>query len=180
MPRHPGQHRGGAPPPRRRGTRAARRRRSTDAGARMTPGELLAFMRTHRVAVQASVSAAASAQAAVVGIAITDRFEVVFDTLASSRKATNLRANPAIALVMGGLMPGDERTVQYEGVADEPDGDERDRLTAAYYAVYPDGRDRLGWPGLTYVRVRPRWIRYSDFGQPTPLIVEFAADQLMR
>jgi general stress protein 26 len=145
----------------------------------MSPRELLAFMRTHRVAVQASVTPAAVSQAAVVGIAITDRFEVVFDTLGSSRKAHNLRANPAIALVMGGLMPGDERTVQYEGVADEPDGAERERLTEAYYGVYPDGRDRLSWPGLTYFRVRPRWIRYSDFGQPTPLIIEFAAGQLV-
>jgi general stress protein 26 len=144
----------------------------------MTPRELLAFMRTHRVAVQASVTGASAAQAAVVGIAITDRFEVVFDTLGSSRKAQNLRTNPSIALVMGGLMPGDERTVQYEGAADEPHGEERDRLTDAYYAVYPDGRDRLSWPGLTYVRVRPQWIRYSDFGQPTPLIVEFTAAQL--
>ena len=144
----------------------------------MTPGELLAFMRMHRVAVQASVTGTAAAQAAVVGIAIADQFEVVFDTLGSSRKARNLRANPAIALVMGGLLPGDERTVQYEGVADEPEGAERDRLTGAYYAVYPDGRDRLSWPGLTYVRVRPQWIRYSDFGQPTPLIVEFTAGQL--
>ena len=145
----------------------------------MTPRELLAFMRTHRVAVQASVTPAAAPQAAVVGIAITDRFEVVFDTLGSSRKAHNLRANPSIALVMGGLMPGDERTVQYEGVADEPDGAERERLTETYYGVYPDGRDRLSWPGLTYFRVRPQWIRYSDFGQPTPLIVEFAAGQLV-
>ena len=145
----------------------------------MTPRELLAFMRTHRVAVQAAVTPAAAPQAAVVGIAITDRFEVVFDTLGSSRKAHNLRANPSIALVMGGLMPGDERTVQYEGVADEPDGAERERLTEAYYGVYPDGRDRLSWPGLTYFRVRPRWIRYSDFGQPTPLIIEFAAGQLV-
>jgi hypothetical protein len=38
-----------------------------------------------------------------VGIAVTDRFEVVFDTLGSSRKARNLRANPSIALVLGGL-----------------------------------------------------------------------------
>ena len=135
-------------------------------------------MRTHRVAVQASVSETAAPQAAVVGIAITDRFEIVFDTLGSSRKAHNLRTNPSIALVMGGLMPGDERTVQYEGTADEPQGEERDRLTAVYYAVYPDGRDRLSWPGLTYVRVRPRWIRYSDFGQATPQIVEFTAGQL--
>ena len=144
----------------------------------MTPRELLAFMRTHRVAVQGSVTTAAAPQAAVVGIAITDRFEVVFDTLGSSRKAHNLRANPSIALVMGGLMPGDERTVQYEGVADEPNGAERERLTAAYYGVYPDGRDRLSWPGLTYFRVRPRWIRYSDFGQAPPLIAEFTTGQL--
>ena len=60
----------------------------------------------------------------------------------------------------------------------EDPGTERERLTNAYYAVYPDGRDRLSWPGLTYVRVRPQWIRYSDFGQPTPLIVEFTAGQL--
>jgi hypothetical protein len=133
-------------------------------------------MRTHRVAVQAS-HGPTSPQAAVVGIAITDRFEVVFDTLGSSRKAGNLRTNPSIALVMGGLMPGDERTVQYEGVADEPDGAERGRLTEAYYGVYPDGRERLSWPGLTYFRVRPQWIRYSDYRQTTPLIVEFTAAQ---
>ena len=145
----------------------------------MTSRELLAFMRTHRVAVQASVTPAAAPQAAVVGIAITDHFEVVFDTLGSSRKAHNLRANPSIALVMGGLMPGDERTIQYEGVADEPGGVERERLTEAYYGVYPDGRDRLSWPGLTYFRVRPRWIRYSDFGQAPPLIAEFTAGQLI-
>ena len=144
----------------------------------MTPRELLAFMRTHRVAVQASVTASNAPQAAVVGIAVTDRFEIVFDTLGSSRKAANLRANSSIALVLGGLLPGEERTVQCEGLADEPEGEERDRLTAAYYAVYPDGPDRLSWPGLTYVRVRPQWIRYSDFGQATPLIVEFTAAQL--
>jgi hypothetical protein len=144
----------------------------------MSPAALLAFMQSHRVAVQASVSADATAQAAVVGIAVTDRFEIVFDTLASSRKARNLRENPAIALVLGGLLPGDERTVQYEGVADEPAGDELERLKRIYYAVYPDGESRLSWPGLIYVRVSPRWLRYSDFGQPAPLIVEFSETQL--
>jgi hypothetical protein len=36
----------------------------------------------------------------------------------------------------------------------------------------------LSWPGLTYFRVRPRWIRYSDFGQAPPLIAEFTTGQL--
>jgi general stress protein 26 len=146
----------------------------------MSRDELLAFMRKYRVGVEASVSAAGAAQAAVVGIAITDRFEIVFDTLASSRKMHNLRRNPHIALVIGGLADGEVRTVQYEGIADEPSGDELERLKAIYYEVYPDGPSRLAWPGLTYVRVRPSWIRYSDFSADPPQILEFTADDLRR
>jgi general stress protein 26 len=145
----------------------------------MKPRDLLQFMRRYRVAVQASVSADGAAQAAVVGIAITDRFEIVFDTLSSSRKAQNLRRNPKIALVIGGLSDDEERTVQYEGVADEAAGDELERLKLAYYQVYPDGPGRLSWPGLIYVRVRPTWIRYSDFTANPPLIVEFTPSQLV-
>ena len=139
----------------------------------MTRDALLQFMRSEKYAVQTSVSAAGSPQAAVVGIAVTDAFEIVFDTVASSRKAPNLRANPSIAFVIGGTRDGDEQTVQYEGIADEPIGEELDRLCAGYYAKFPDGRDRLAWPGLIYVRVRPTWIRYSNFGANPPEIVEF-------
>ena len=144
----------------------------------MDATELLRFLRTHGVAVEASVSPGGGAQAAVVGFAITDRFEIVFDTVDSTRKAQNLRLNPKLAFVIGGLLPGDERTVQYEGVADEPSGDELDRLTQVYYQAYPDGPSRLKWPGIMYVRVRPTWIRYSDYNVDPPLIVEFTSEQL--
>ena len=84
----------------------------------MDATELLRFLRSHRVAVEASVAAGGGAQAAVVGFAMTNRFEIVFDTIDSTRKARNLRRNPKLAFVIGGLLPGDERTVQYEGVSD--------------------------------------------------------------
>jgi hypothetical protein len=145
----------------------------------MDAKRLLEFLRQHRLAVEASVSASGGAQAAVVGIAVTDRFEIVFDTLESSRKAENLRRNPKLALVVGGLIVGDERTVQYEGIADEPSGIELERVKQAYYGVYPDGPSRLSWPGLIYVRVRPTWIRYSDYNLDPPQIVEFTAGQLV-
>jgi hypothetical protein len=145
----------------------------------MTAKDLLEFLRQHRLAVEASVSSGGGAQAAVVGFAVTDRFEIVFDTLVSTRKAANLRQNPKLALVIGGLVAGDERTAQYEGVADEPSGAELARLTEAYYAAYPDGPSRLSWPGLIYVRVRPTWIRYSNYNVAPPQIVEFTADQLV-
>jgi len=139
----------------------------------VSPAELLQFLRSHRLAVQASVSSDRRAQAAVVGFAVSDRFDIVFDTLASTRKARNLRGNPHIALVVGGLLPGDERTAQIEGIADEPGGDELERLKAVYYGAYPDGPSRLTWAGLIYVRVRPTWVRFSDYTVDPPVIVEF-------
>ena len=144
----------------------------------MNKTALLEFLRQHRVAVQASVSASGQPQAAVVGMAVTDKFEIVFDTLETTRKAQNLRRNPKVALVIGGLIHGDERSVQFEGEADEPRGPELDRLRAAYYRVYPDGPLRLHWPGLIYVRARPTWIRYSNYNSSPPQIVEFGADDL--
>jgi len=146
----------------------------------MNPAKLLEFLRIHRLAVQTSISQQQNPQAAIVGIGVTDRFEIVFDTLGSTRKAQNLRQNPRIALVIGGWTPGDERTAQYEGEADEPSGGELHRVAEAYYSAYPDGRERAKWAGLTYFRVKPTWIRYSDYNQNPPEIVEFGAKDLIR
>ena len=66
-----------------------------------------------------------------------------------------------------------ERTVQLDGLADEPTGAELDRLREVYFAAYPDGRERLAWPGLTHFRIVPTWGRFSDFeASDGPLIVE--------
>ena len=127
-----------------------------------TRGDILEFMQSHSLAVQASVSASHSPQAAVVGFIVTDDFDMFFDTLDSTRKVSHLRQNSRIALVIGGLSDGDERTVQYEGIADEPKGLELERLKERYFVRFPAGRDRLTWPGLTYVRTRPRWLRFSN------------------
>ena len=101
----------------------------------------------------------------------------MFDTIATSRKARNLEEDPRIALVIGGLQ-GEEQTVQYEGVADRPAGAELEELQEQYFRVFPDGRERLTWTGLIHVRVRPRWLRYSDFSSTPPLIVEMTAIDL--
>jgi general stress protein 26 len=144
----------------------------------MTRQALLEFMRGHPLVVQTSVSPTHGPQAAVVGVVVTDAFEIVFDTLASTRKVRNLRSNPKIAFVIGGLMEGDERTAQYEGLADEPTGEELARTKEMYLQLFPDGRERQAWPGLVYVRARPTWIRYSDFNQNPPVIAEFTQSDL--
>jgi pyridoxine/pyridoxamine 5'-phosphate oxidase len=129
----------------------------------MTRAELLPFLQKHRLGVQSTVSPSGYPQAAVVGIAVTPELEIVFDTLDTTRKCRNLRADPKIAFVIGW---DQEITVQFEGIADEPTGAERDRILEAYFAVYPECREHLAWKGITHFRVRPTWIRYSDFNQP--------------
>lgn len=126
----------------------------------MDRAELLSFLRRHRYCVQASVNADGAPQAAVVGFAVTDDLELVFDTLGGTRKAHNLRLEPRIALVIGW---DDDQTVQLEGVADEPSGPELARLKRVYFGVFPDGVARESWADISYFRVRPHWARYSDF-----------------
>jgi hypothetical protein len=140
----------------------------------VTRADVLEFMRSHSLAVQASVSPVDAPQAAVVGFIVTDDFEVVFDTVNTTRKVANLRRNARCALVIGGIVNGDERTVQLEGIADEPTGSDLERLKELYFVRFPDGRERQHWPGLMYVRVRPRWLRFSDFNQSPPAIAEFS------
>jgi PPOX class probable F420-dependent enzyme len=141
----------------------------------MTRAELVALLRRYRLTVVSTVSNDGSPQSAVVGFAVSDDLEIVFDTQASTRKAQNLGRDARIALVIGwehGV------TVQLEGLADFPEGSDLQRLRECYFAAYPDGRERLSWPGITHVRVRPRWLRISDFGQKPVHIVETTAARL--
>jgi uncharacterized pyridoxamine 5'-phosphate oxidase family protein len=143
----------------------------------MTASDLLAFLDSQTFAVQASVSPSGSPQAAVIGFIVTDGLEIFFDTIDSSRKARNLRQNSRVAFVIGG-MDGAERTVQYEGVADQPEGAELEGLKARYFSRFPDGPSRQSWTGLIYLRAKPTWIRYSDFSVNPPDIQEFDAARL--
>ena len=143
----------------------------------MTKRDVYDFISRHTMAVEASVSASGKAQAAAVGIVVTEELELFFDTLGTSRKAKNLRRHAGIALVIG-WDEADGRTVQYEGVADEPIGPELARLKERYFARFPQGREREQWPDIAYFRVRPTWIRFTDFGaapEPKTLELDFAA-----
>jgi hypothetical protein len=140
----------------------------------VTLSAILEFMRSHLLAVETSVSIEGAPQAAVVGFVVTDDFAIVFDTVDTSRKVVNFRHNSRCALVIGGFLEGDERTVQLEGIADEPAGTDLERLKELYFRRFPDGRDRQRWPGLTYIRIRPTWLRYSDFNHSPAVIAEFS------
>jgi len=137
----------------------------------MTRADLYDFIAKHNLAVLGSISPQGAPQSALVGIAVTNNLEIVFDTVKSTRKYGNLIANPACSLVIGWTS---EITLQYEGEARETGGIDLAPYQAIYFDKWPECRAHLSWPGITYFVVRPKWIRYSDFNRNPPLIEEFA------
>ena len=130
----------------------------------MTKEFIYSKLQQHRLAVLATVEEGGRPQAALVGFAVTPDLEIVFDTVRTSRKFSNLIANPRVALVIGWK---NETTIQYEGIVRELGEGEGMEYKEVYYAVYPDGRQRaVEWPGLTHFVIRPSWIRYSNFNDP--------------
>jgi pyridoxine/pyridoxamine 5'-phosphate oxidase len=134
----------------------------------MDRNRIFAFIRAQRLGVISTVHASGAPEAALVGFGFDAEIGIVFDTSSTSRKAVNLRARPAVAFVVGWEA---ETTVQIEGVAREPAGDELQRAKAVYFAAWPDGREREAWPDITYFIVRLTWVRYSNF-QGAPVVVE--------
>ena len=87
-------------------------------GLGMSRSELVDVLRGYRLAVVATVAADGQPQAAVVGIAISDGLEIVFDTVVGSRKAQNLQRDPRVGVVSWGgyrLGPGGYRPNRRRG-----------------------------------------------------------------
>ena len=135
----------------------------------MTKELIYQFVARQKLGVMSTINSDNKPEAAVIGIAVSENLEIIFDTVKASRKYQNILQNANVALAIGW---DEEITVQYEGIADVLGNDsEADRLRGIYYKVYPDGRERAAtWPGLVHIKVIPKWIRYSNFNEP--LLIE--------
>ena len=128
--------------------------------ARVDAAELVEYVRAHRDGVVSTVGPSGEPQAAYLPIAATDGGELVFDARASSRKIANLRRDDRVAVVVGGA---DGTTLQAEGVADLPEGADRERCAAAYLAAFPQFAASLADEAIVLVRIRLTWSRFGDY-----------------
>ncbi len=140
----------------------------------ITRASLVGFLRTARHWAVSSIAEEGRPQSAVVGVAGGDGLDLVFDTLDSTNKARNIGRDKRVSLVMW----AGAATAQVEGDAELTIGDAEDRAKEIYFASFPDGRERAAWPGMRYVRIRPSWVRISDFAGPEPTVVALDAAAL--
>lgn len=118
------------------------------------------FIRSHKLAVMATVAGSALPEAAVVGIGVEENLELLCSTFSTSRKYENIKRNPKVALVIGWEHG---KTVQYEGTAEElsieraeenPLRDELEKIPAiAKYVQREYG---------VFYKIKPEWVRMSD------------------
>ena len=134
----------------------------------MNRGELIEYVRAQADAVVATIGSGGP-EAAYLAITATDDGELVFDARVSSRKIANLRAHPRLAIVIGGR---DGTTLQCEGSADFPTGEERARYAASYVAAFPQFAASLDGDDIVLVRVTLDWARFGDFVASPPVVTE--------
>lgn len=114
----------------------------------------------------------AKPQSAVVAFAELPSLEILFQTVEYSRKYRNLSNNPAVALVIGWDLDK-YQTLQYEGVAEQiPVGEAEECHHYFLDKNSPASEIILKNPRARFFRVKPTWLRYSDFSCSNAQFIE--------
>jgi hypothetical protein len=125
--------------------------------------ELTDFIRKRRLAVISTIGRNGEPQAALINVAVLPDLFLVFETTCETRKSGNIERDPRVALVMG--WDGQE-TLQYEGLAERPEGRRQEAARDAFIAAFPAKSPDEHWPGNNYFIVAPCWLRFSSYYRP--------------
>lgn len=123
---------------------------------------ILDFIKKHKIAVISTVGSDCNPESAVLEFGETDDLKLVFDTFTSSRKYRNLSTNKNVAFVIGW---DEDITIQYEGAAEEVRGEDARKYQQTYWSKNPKAQRWKIREGITYFKVTPKWIRYSDLNK---------------
>ena len=132
----------------------------------MTNFFIYEFIRKHLYAVISTVSDKNMPESALIGIAVSEDLEIVFDTVNSSRKYKNILQNPNVAIVIGW---DNEVTLQLEGTARELSPEDTS-YKELYFDVFPDAKIRAEtWEDVVHFVIKPNWVRYSNLNDPNTI-----------
>ncbi len=131
---------------------------------------VLNFLRQHHLAVLATADETGKPEAAVLGFAETDAFELIFNTSNTTLKFQNLQKNPQVAVVIGW---DNGQTVQYEGNVREVYGEKAVRYKAILYTKNPTSHQHELMPDERHFVISPTWLRYSDINQEPAYRIEW-------
>ena len=124
--------------------------------------KILDFLNGLLLGVLSTVNEQNKPESAVMGFGVMDNLELFFGTNNFSRKYKNLKSHPNISFVIGW---DNDVTVQYEGVASEFTNNSVEAYKRIYFMKNPEAKKYEKYPGQTFFKVIPKWIRYSDLSE---------------
>jgi len=134
---------------------------------------IFSFMNNHPLAVISTVDRNRDQpESALVAFSQTDDLQIVFQTQNDTRKFQNLQTNSKVSFVVG-WDDVDHQTLQYEGNAEIISQSEKEYYVECFKAKdTPCGDAFLFHPKAVLFKVIPTWIRFSDYRQVKPKIIE--------
>lgn len=140
-----------------------------------TKKEILEFLHRNPMAVISTQGNSSEfPESALIAFAEYENFEILFETFNISRKYQNLLKNNKVSLVIG-LDHTKLITLQYEGVVEPVAEDEVEshiqhflsKDTPCTEKILRDSRAKL-------FKITPTWLRYSDYTNGPPRILELS------
>ncbi len=96
---------------------------------------------------------------------------LVLSTRLNTRKWANLQTNKHVSLVFGGGFSDAE--VQFEGDAELfADPSSYKLLEEVYFEQNPETLQFRGLPELVFLKVKPTWVRFTDYSASPPVVEE--------
>ncbi len=132
------------------------------------------FLNRKMLGVIATVNEIGKPEAALINYALTDNYELIFETLKSTRKYKNIMVNNKIAFVVG---DSEEIEVQYEGEAREINENE-EGIKQIYFLKNPDAKRWEETNDKAFFVVSPVWIRYLNYTREPRQVLEFSTKQV--
>jgi len=132
--------------------------------------KVLDFIKSKRLAVLSTLGTHGFPEAAVVGISELEDLSLIFGTFNTFRKYKNIKTNPRVALVIGW---DNHITLQYEGIATELTGDEKKKAEQVHIHKLPNSQKFAELPEQCYFKVKPTWIRYTDYSNESVYVDVF-------
>jgi general stress protein 26 len=128
----------------------------------------LAFLKSHDLAMLATVSAEGQPRARLVYYASDEAFNIYFLSLANTRKVADIRANPKAAMVISS--DDKQHTLQLEGTFEEMTDTATfgPIITELSRHLFPEAEPAAPITHLdkdkpVFYKLAPTWIRWGDF-----------------
>ena len=131
---------------------------------------ILDFLKKNELCVLATASKTGKPEAAVMVYLIKDDFSILVSTETWTRKYENIAKNSQVSIVVGGFK--NDPTVQIDGLIEELAGEREDQAKKSIFSIHPEWKSYFQSPKSRFFKIRPLWLRYSDFSLQPPEIIQ--------